>query len=153
MRNNAKTGSFHPIVGRNDPVLRKRHAGNRKFIATFTSIMRRELASQEGQRKKFKAIFTRLGKKTSYQGYPEETILLNNVADAETGKIVTSHLWFTYTKGFQEARITPGDTIEFEARVKEYRKGYVNKQYGINNSKQDYKLSHPTKIKVVETKV
>lgn len=112
--------------------------------------MRRELASQEGQRKKFTATFTRLGKKTNYQGYSEETILLNNVTDAETGKVVTGHLWFSYTKGFQDARIAEGDIIEFEARVKEYQKGYVNRQYGINNRKQDYKLSHPTRIKVVK---
>ena len=40
--------------------------------------------------------------------------------------------------------------IEFEARVKEYRKGYINKSLTINQSKTDYKLSHPTKIKEVK---
>ncbi len=111
--------------------------------------MRRELAKQEGQRKRFRATFIRLGKKTNYQGYSEETILLNRVIDTETGNVVTDHLWFSFTKGFQDARIQEGDTIEFEARVKEYKKGYVNRAYGINNRKQDYKLSHPTRIAVV----
>jgi len=113
--------------------------------------MRRELAKQEGQRKRFRATFIRLGTKKSYQGYSEETILLNRVIDTETGNAVTDHLWFTYTKGFQDARMKEGDTIEFDARVKEYKKGYVNRAYGINNRKQDYKLSHPTRIAVVNS--
>jgi hypothetical protein len=45
--------------------------------------------------------------------------------------------------------LTEGDMLEFEARVKSYRKGYVNKNLSIHQEKQDYKLSHPTKIKRV----
>ena len=85
--------------------------------------MRRELASEEGKRKKFKAIFGRLGKKTNYKGYSEETILLNAIVDVETGKAVADHVWFSYTQGFVKASLTFGDEFEFEARVKEYRKG------------------------------
>jgi len=114
--------------------------------------MRRELAKQDGQRKKFSALFIRLGKKAGYHGYSEETILLNRITDVETGKVVTDHLWFTYTKGFQDAGLKEGDTIEFEARVKEYKKGYVNRAYGINQRKHDYKLSHPTRIAVVNSR-
>jgi len=136
------------------PVTAQNHEPLLKYKITlplplFNRRMRRELAKQEGQRKRFRATFIRLGKKTNYQGYSEETILLNRVIDAETGTVVTDHLWFSYTKGFQDARMQEGDTIEFEARVKEYRKGYVNRAYGINNRKQDYKLSHPTRIAVV----
>jgi len=111
--------------------------------------MRKELASQEGQRKKFTATFDRLGKKVGYQGYAEETILLKNITD-ETGKRMADHLWFRYTQGFVKLKLLPGDHIEFEARVKEYRKGYVNKALNINNKTSDYKLSHPTKINVVK---
>lgn len=112
--------------------------------------MRKELAGQSGQRKKFLATFSRIGKKTNYHGHSEDTILLNEVIDRETGMIVAGHVWFGYTKGFENVGITPGVQIEFEARIKEYSKGYVNSRYGINNRKNDYKLSHPSKIKVVK---
>jgi hypothetical protein len=109
--------------------------------------MRSELAPENGKRKKFRAAFSRLGKKTNYKGYSEETILLNTVVDVETGKTVTDHVWFSYTQGFVKASLKSGDMLEFEARVKEYRKGYVNKNYKINKATTDFKLSNPTKIK------
>ena len=109
--------------------------------------MRRELAKEEGKRKKFKAVFDRVGKKVNYKGYSEETILLKNIIDIESQKIVADHVWFSYTQGFIKASLTTGESVEFEARVKEYRKGYVNKNYKMDNSQKDFKLSNPTKIK------
>lgn len=111
--------------------------------------MRTVLAKQEGERKKFSATFSRLGKRTGFKGYSEETILLKDVRDFATNKIVTEHLWFVFTKGFQKVATTAGMKIEFEARVKEYTKGYVNSKTKINNQETDFRLSHPTKIKVV----
>ncbi len=111
--------------------------------------MRKELARESGARKKFRGIFVRLGKKAGFNGYSEETILLKNIQDAETNRMVADHVWFGYAKGFEKLSLTEGITIEFEARVKEYRKGYVNPRYKINNSSIDYKLSHPTKIRKV----
>lgn len=101
-------------------------------------------------RKRFRAVVSRFGKKVNYQGYTDTTVLLVNIVDLETNSTVADHLWFTFTKGFENARITERSTIEFEARVKEYSKGYVNRKYGIDQRKQDYKLSHPTKIKLVD---
>lgn len=109
--------------------------------------MRKALQKEEGERKRFYAVFERLGKKTNYLGYSEETILLKNITDALSNTIVADHLWFTFSKAFQSANIQPGGEIEFEARIKKYNKGYVNKQYGINERKADFKLSNPTKIK------
>ncbi len=111
--------------------------------------MRKKLAAEEGNRKKFHAVFSRIGKKVNFKGYSEETILLKNIFDIEANGVVADHVWFSYTQGFIKAALTPGDTLEFEARVKEYRKGYVNKSYKINNSSTDFKLSNPTKIKRV----
>ncbi len=88
--------------------------------------MRKKLVDKVGERKKFTAVFNRLGKKAGYTGYSVETILLTKVRDAETGEVVTDHLWFTFTKGFQLVGLAEGDTLEFEARVKAYSKGYVN---------------------------
>ncbi len=112
--------------------------------------MRKELAAEKGNRKKFRAVFARIGKKVNYKGYSEETILLKNIVDLETNKMMTDHVWFSFTKGFEKALLKEGDSLEFEARVKEYRKGYLNKKYKINNTTNDYKLSNPTKIKKVE---
>jgi hypothetical protein len=113
--------------------------------------VRKELAKADGQRKKFSATFSHLGKKINYHGHSEETILLKNVIDVETNALLTDHIWFSFTKGFQEAGIQPGDYIQFEARVKKYSKGYVNKRHRIDQKKVDYKLSHPTKIKGLKT--
>lgn len=111
--------------------------------------MRKTLAKAEGQRKKFHAVFDRLGKKVNYKGYSEDTILLVNITDAETNQVVADHLWFSYTAGFEKITLSEGVRLEFEARVKEYRKGYVNSRYKINQSRKDFKLSHPTKIRII----
>lgn len=111
--------------------------------------MRKKLATQEGERKKFRGVFSRLGKKTNYKGYSEDTILLINIMDISTNTLVTDHVWFSFTKGFEKLALTEGVIIEFEARVKAYTKGYVNKRYGINKKNHDFKLSHPTKFCLV----
>lgn len=112
--------------------------------------MRKELGKEAGARKKFKAVFSRIGKKVNYMGYSEETILLVNIIDIEANKEVADHVWFSYTKGFEKIVLIDGVILEFEARIKEYRKGYVSTRYNINTSKTDYKLSNPTKIRKLE---
>jgi len=108
--------------------------------------MRRQLANQAGERKKFHAVFARFGKKTNFLGHSEETILLKNVVDLENQQIVADHIWFTYTKSFQKLRLEEGIRITFEARIKRYVKGYINRKYKIDHRQEDFKLSHPTKI-------
>jgi hypothetical protein len=115
--------------------------------------MRKVLASQAGERKQFRAVFSRLGKKTNFKGYREDTILLNDVREAESLRIVTDHIWFSYTKAFEKIKLTEGCVVEFEARVKEYTKGYVSKRYNLSKRTVDFKLSHPTKIRLVVAKV
>ncbi|RAW00101.1 hypothetical protein [Pseudochryseolinea flava] len=112
--------------------------------------MRSKLSDDEGQRKKFRAVFSRFGKKTNYQGYSESTVLLTKVIDIEKKIVVTDHAWFSLTKGFEEINLKPGMIIEFEARVKAYEKGYVNKRYGINQKKEDFRFSHPGKIVIID---
>jgi hypothetical protein len=112
--------------------------------------MRKHLEDKVGQRKRFKAVVTRFGKKVNYNGYTDTTILLTRIIDSETFIVVTDHQWFAYTKGFEKAQLKEGDTIEFEARVKMYKKGYVNRKLSIHNRQSDYKLSHPTNIHVLK---
>jgi hypothetical protein len=112
--------------------------------------MRKLLAAEKGERKRFVGIFSRFGKKTTFQGFSDQTVLLINVSDKETGSVVTDHAWFNYTKGFQKLDLKPGVTLSFEARITSYKKGYVNRRLQINNSKLDYRLSHPTKMTVLK---
>ena len=112
--------------------------------------MRKNLKDKVGQRKKFKAVVARFGKKVNYNGYTDITILLTHITDIETNKLVTNHQWFAYTKGFEQVKLKEGDTLEFEARVTVYKKGYVNRKLSINQRQSDFKLSHPTKIQVIK---
>ncbi len=112
--------------------------------------MRTLLKENLGERKKFRGTFVKLGKKKNYHGYSEETILLKNIKDTSTGKVVADHLWFAYTKSFQNISLVGGAQIEFEARIKKYNKGYRNVRYKIDQRRSDYKLSHPTKIAIVQ---
>jgi hypothetical protein len=111
--------------------------------------MRIKLAAEEGKRKKFRGVFERIGKKTNFKGYSEETVLLKTIIDVETNNVVADHVWFNYTKEFEKASVTEGAMLEFEARIKEYKKGYVNRKLNFTSQAVDYKLSHPTKIKKV----
>ena len=110
--------------------------------------MRAKLAQEKDVRKKFYATFSRLGKKANYKGYSEDTILLVNVTDAETQERLADHVWFSYTKGFEKIKLDEGTVIEFEARIKQYQKGYVNPKLGMKKRTVDFKLSHPTKITI-----
>ena len=112
--------------------------------------MRKHLEDKLGLRKKFKAVFSRYGKKVNYHGYTDITILLTQLVDVETNTIVSDHQWFAFTKGFEKAHVKEGDAIEFEARVKVYKKGYINRKLSINRQQSDYKLSHPTHIRVIK---
>jgi hypothetical protein len=115
--------------------------------------MRTTLAKDLGERKRFKGIFVRIGKKTNYKGYSEDTILLQNIIDVSENLQVADHIWFTFSKVFEEAGIREGDLIAFDARVKDYKKGYVNKALNMRKRKTDFKLSHPTKVEIIERKI
>ena len=111
--------------------------------------MRTTLKKLEQVRKKFRGVFQREGKKTNWHGYAEPTILLRSITD-EAGKVVTDHLWFSKTKTFDAlGKLEQGDVVEFEARITPYRKGYVNRHIKIDQSSTDYKLSRPTKLRIV----
>lgn len=115
--------------------------------------MRTALGKNEGERKRFRATFVRVGKKTNFKGYSEDTILLQNIIDIEDGTQVADHVWFTFTKTFEDAHIREGDIITFDARIKRYTKGYVNKALNTKKRTTDFKLSHPTKVEIAERKV
>lgn len=99
----------------------------------------------------FTATFIRFGFRDGYKG-PVKTILLQDVL--LDGKIVTDHLWFDLTKGFESADLLPGDVVEFCARVSIYEKGYKGYRNDVFDRpiEKDYRLSRPTKIKKIRKK-
>lgn len=100
-------------------------------------------------RNKFTAKFERFGSKSGWKG-PEMTVLLVDVKN-DQGKVVSDHLWFNFTKGFEKLNLEKGDIVQFSARVREYEKGY--KGWGIfSETEFDYKLSYPTKIQKINLK-
>jgi hypothetical protein len=108
--------------------------------------MRKELKKIEEQRELFRGVFSKYGLKTGYRGSSTDTVLLVEIRDSK-GLFICDHLWFNLTKGFEKlGNLRQGELIQFSARVKKYKKGYVSRRAGIDQSSFDYKLSHPTKI-------
>ena len=94
----------------------------------------------------------RFGFRNGYIG-PVKTMLLQDVT--LDSKIVSDHLWFDLTKGFSGADLSPGDVVEFCARVSAYEKGYKGHKDDVLNRpiERDYRLSRPTKIKKIGKKL
>ncbi len=101
---------------------------------------------KEALRESFTGTFNRYGSKNGFRGRSAETILLKEIRDRD-GKMVSDHLWFNMTKGFEGlGTLLAGEKLLFQARVTRYSKGYVNKKAGISHRSTDFKLSHPTRI-------
>lgn len=114
--------------------------------------MRERLKHFLTRRAKFTAIFSRYGDKINYKGYHEKTILLNSVQFGRD--VITDHIWFSMTKGFKAlGELKEGDIIEFQARAKQYTKGYKgykDDEFNEHPVSVDYKLSNPTNIKKIK---
>ena len=110
-------------------------------------MVREELGKNCGQRRRFSGVFERFGTKSGFEGRVEQTVLLVDIKDARTGRMVSNHLWFNAAKGFLALNLANGDLVEFDARVDDYVKGYVNEREGIDETHVDYRLVYPTKFK------
>lgn len=114
--------------------------------------MRKELQKIDGKRFRFIATFVAYGKKKAYKGPPITTLLFENIRDKD-GREWADHIWFTTNKQFNSLDLVEGDNISFDARVKEYWKGYKGRREDVDNPvRKDYKLSHPTNITKHEIK-
>lgn len=110
--------------------------------------MREELEKLEGKRFSIIATVKEFSTKSAYRGPPLQTILLIDVLDYATGKLLTDHLWMT--AGKWSANIKIGDLAKFDARSDDYVKGYRGRDecgnYG--NISVDYRLVRPTKVEI-----
>jgi len=108
--------------------------------------MREELAKIYGTRRSFQAVFDKFGVRSGYKT-PLTTILVLDVVDMTTKRIVTDHLWFTMGKRFAVLDLKPGDIIRFKARVTSYEKGYRGHREEYETGVGiDYRLSFPTDV-------
>jgi len=108
--------------------------------------MREQLAKINGVRRRFQGEFVRFGEKSGYH-HPLATILLKNIIDLASGRLMTDHLWFNDGKGFERLSLKEGDIIRFDARVTSYLKGYLGKhnedEFEMHCAERDYRLSFP----------
>ena len=121
--------------------------------------MRNKLKNVDGLRQSYVGVFERYGQKRRYKPKKvngewvdfDTTVLLKDITDLN-GRPICDHLWFNFTKGFESLKlieIDSGVSIQFDARSKQYVKGYVNHREWIDEREVDYKLSHPTKFKIL----
>lgn len=118
--------------------------------------MRIDFKMIDGQRMEFYGIFIRFGKKSSFRGLPKTTILLENIRCTKYPDVQCDHLWFNMTKEFEKIGLKEKDVVRFEARVKEYYKGYKGYKEEVQLEKpieKDYKLSHPTKVILIKRQI
>ena len=110
--------------------------------------MRAELAERQEQRFRLRATFTRFGQKRGWKSQTVSTVLLSDVMEAASGKMLTDHLWMT--AGAWSEWLEIGDVIEFDGRVTSYVKGYFgHRQDVFVPASTDWKVGRPTKVEVV----
>jgi hypothetical protein len=106
--------------------------------------MRENLKVRNGERFRVEGIVQRYGGKLT--NIPkldiycwQETILILNIKDLNSGEILTDHIWLKVGKTIEKLNTESGDVIQFDARVDSYRK-----KSGI-----DYHFERPTKFKII----
>ncbi len=103
----------------------------------------------DGVRRRFSGTFVRFGEKLGWKGRTLTTLLLKDIRDANN-KLVCDHLWFNLTKEFDNLTLTEGTVVSFDARVKQYYKGYQGYREDVDKPvERDLRLANPTKVQVV----
>ena len=97
--------------------------------------MREQLAVRDQERFRIVAKVEKYSYRPGWR-FREPTILLTDVRDANTGKLLTDHLWFKSGLWSRGCRV--GDTISFDARVSSYKKN--------KGRKKDWNMQRPTKV-------
>lgn len=105
--------------------------------------MRKKLQTRYDQRDRFYGVFVRFGTKHGYK-HLETTVLMTHIMDCNQHELC-DHLWFNFTLEIERLWLNQslhtGHILSFNARVKDYEKGYAYKSV-------DYKLSHPRNFKI-----
>lgn len=109
--------------------------------------VRTKLERIDDERDSFYGVFKRCGRASN----GKLTVLMTDIRNKH-GNLVADHIWFNLTKGFKDIGfMSPGEMLRFDARVRQYEKGYKGQKDEVlarnGGIKQDYKLSHPSQIK------
>ena len=107
-------------------------------------MVREALAPLQGQKSLWFCTFEKFGWKRFRGRYVGKTLLFVNVRDKD-GKVVTEHLWFRMSKGFEKLDLKKGDEVAFHARVDTYVKGYRRRNADgfREGGVEDYHLEYP----------
>ena len=99
----------------------------------------------------FEATIDRIGSKTNFHGFPEETLLLLDVNIKYTGEII-DHVWIGKTKNteplFDIAKsMTDKIKVSFYRKILEYRKcGQIYDGLKLVGEEIDYKIGYITNV-------
>lgn len=97
-----------------------------------------------GRRAHFKATFVRYGTRPD-SDLP--TVLLVELYDAY-GELVGDHAWIQEPAAFISAGVQEGDTVAFNAYVRQYNNGYLEHDRHLA-IEQDWKLESPSDVRIV----
>lgn len=108
---------------------------------------RYKLSRFHSERRVFRGIVSGFGKKNVFKGPKRMTVLLTSLVETSSGEEVADHQWLTLGLPFPIVHL--GDTVEFEAEVKEYVKGYKGKvRHRFKPLEIDYSLTNLTNIRI-----
>ena len=110
--------------------------------------MRKKLKELKNQRIEVRGTVKGFGRRYN-NDIESKTICLENIYHTETSKILCNHLWFNCGKAWAKLNLKVGDQVQFEGKVTPYKKGYRSRFHFTDNRTTDYKLTNPTKIKVL----
>lgn len=114
--------------------------------------MRENLKNKQNIRSTFTGIFVMEGSSKGLKDYRNNktTMLFRDIRDIE-GHFITDHVWFIQIKEFKKLKkLKPGDTVQFDAKVTPYIKGYRGNLENIIERKPiefDYTLTYPSRVK------
>jgi len=95
----------------------------------------------EEERGTFVGDFERFGSKRGNRS--QHTILLTNIRDDEANSLC-GHCWLNVGKRIRDlGHLRRGDQIQFDGRVKKYRKGSIKRGIPVQ---YDYKFTYPSKV-------
>ena len=106
--------------------------------------VRKNLEPLEEVRGTFVGEYMRHGGK----GKNKFTVCLTNIHD-DKNNFLCDHIWLNVGKQIKELGwLQKGDKIQFNARVKKYRKGSIKRGIPVA---MDYKLTYPSKVQLIKS--
>lgn len=110
--------------------------------------VRLELAPYFGTTRRFRGTIADFDSYRT-EGAHQETLVLVDLVETDGGETVADHLWMDYDDPLRRIDPKVGDTIEFDARIELYEKGYRGRDRQMRNRKPicvDFHLVDPKNV-------